>query len=136
MPEADSLVYAVRRCGLPQILENRRAVGNRLRLRPRLERIAEREHVGIGTDAGIAKQIPRAAQVRAAFEDRVGPARAALLQVAAGADTGNSRADDQDVEVLGGHGAKVSLAIRSRSPYRGRATRAASPSQNFRARRT
>src|SRR5688572_15522755 len=136
MSEADLLIDAVRRRGLPQILEDRRPVGDRLRLRPRLERVAERVHVGVGADAGIAEQVPGAAEVRAAFEDGVGPVRAALLQVAAGADAGNSGTDDEDVEVLSGHGAKVSLATRSRSPYRARATRVASPSQNFPASRT
>ena len=99
-PKRMRLSMPYRRRGVLQVLEDRRPVGDRLRLRPRPERVAERVHVGVGADAGIAEQVPRAADVGAAFEDRVGPARAALLQVTAGADAGNAGADDQDVEVL------------------------------------
>ena len=102
MPEADALVDAVRLRGVLQVFENRRPVGDRLRVRPRTERVAERVHVRIGADAGIAEQVPRAADVGAAFQDRVGLARAALLQMTAGADAGNAGADDQDVDMFNG----------------------------------
>src|SRR5262249_14188915 len=70
MAEPDLAVDAVLGRGLAHIIENARAVGDRLRLGPRLEGIAEREHVAVGADAGIAEEIPRAADRLPALEDR------------------------------------------------------------------
>ncbi len=94
------LVDAVVDGGLAHVVQNPRPVGDRLRLGPRLERIAEREHVAVGADAGIAKQIPGAADAVAALEDDVALARAFLLQVIARADAGQPGADDEDVEMF------------------------------------
>ena len=102
MVEADLLVDAVLDRGLANVVQDVRPVGDRLRLGPRLERIAEREHVRVGADAGIAKQVPGAADAVAALEDGVALARAFLLQVIPRADAGKPGADDQDVEVFGG----------------------------------
>src|SRR4051812_44213131 len=104
MVETDVLVDAVIGCGFAHVIENARTVGDRLRLGPRPERIAEREHVAVGADARIAKQIPRAADAVAALEDDVALARAFLLQVPAGANAGQAGADDQHVEMLGRSG--------------------------------
>jgi hypothetical protein len=101
MMETNFLVDAVLDRGLPHVIEDVRPVGDRLRLGPRLERIAEREHVAVGTDAGIAKQIPGAADAVAALQDDVALARALFLQVIARADAGEAGADDQDVEMFG-----------------------------------
>ena len=76
-------------------------VGDRLRLRPGPERVAEREHVGVRADARVAEQVPGAADRLARLEDRVALAGALGLQVVGGADAGEAGADDQDVEVLG-----------------------------------
>ena len=100
MVEADLAVDAVLGGGLTHIVQNVRPVGDRLRLGPRLERIAEREHVGIGADAGIAEQVPGAADAVAPLEDRVAFAGAFLLQMIARADAGQPGSDDQDVEML------------------------------------
>ena len=70
------------------ILENRRPVGDGLRLLPRAKRVAERVHVGVGADAGIAKQMPCRADVGAAFKNRVALVRTARLQVMRRADAG------------------------------------------------
>ena len=102
MMEANLLVDAVVGGGLAHVIQNPRPVGDRLRLGPRPERIAQREHVRVGADAGIAKQVPGAADTVAALEDGVALARAFLLQVIARADAGEAGADDQDVEVFGG----------------------------------
>ena len=67
---------------------------------PRLERIAEREHVKVGADAGITEQIPGAADAVAAFEDDEALARALMLQVIARADAGKAGTDDQHVEMV------------------------------------
>ena len=98
--EADLLVDAVVDRGLAHVVQNPRPVGDRLRLGPRFERIAERIHVGVGADAGIAKQVPGAADAVAPLEDHVALARAFLLQVIARADAGQAGADDEDVEMF------------------------------------
>src|SRR5437588_1203160 len=102
MMEANLLVDAVVGGGLADVIQNPRALGDRLRLGPRPERIAERKHVGVGAHAGITKQVPSAADTVAALEDRVSLARAFLLQMIARANAGQAGADDQDVEVFGG----------------------------------
>ena len=101
MVEADFLVDAVLGGGLAHVIQNPRPVGDRLRLGPRLERIAQREHVAVGADAGIAKQIPGAADAVAALEDDVALAGAFLLQVKTRADAGQPGADDQDIDMFG-----------------------------------
>ena len=78
------------------------AVGDRLLAVPRPERVAEGEHVGVGPDARVAEQVPRAADGVAGLEDGVGRPRALGLEVVAGADAGQAGADDEDVEVLHG----------------------------------
>ena len=98
--KADFLVDAVIGRGLADIVQNPGPVGDRLGLDPRLERIAERKHVRVGADAGIAKQVPGAADAVAALENDVAFPRALLLQVIARADAGQARADDQDVEMF------------------------------------
>src|SRR3954454_13598796 len=100
MVEADLPVDAVVDRGLADVVQNPRPVGDRLRLGPRFERVAERVHVGVGADAGIAKQVPGAADAVAALEDHVALARALLLQVIARANAGQAGADDEDVEMF------------------------------------
>src|SRR5690242_2325332 len=99
MVEANFLIDAVVACRVPDVFENGGAVGDRLRLAPRTERIAERIHVRIGADARIAEQIPGTADAVAAFENGVAAGRAVPLQVIAGADAGQTRADDDDIEM-------------------------------------
>ena len=89
---------------LPEVVENMGRVGNRLRMGPGLEFIPQGIHVGVRADAGVAEQVPGATQRRAPLHDEVAPAGAALLQMAGRADPGNSRTDDQYVEVLICHG--------------------------------
>src|SRR5882724_1940520 len=101
MVEADLLVDAVVGGSLADVIQNSRPVGDRLRLGPWLERIAQREHVAVGADAGIAEQIPGAADAIAALEDRVALARAFRLQVIARADAGQPGADDQHIDMIG-----------------------------------
>src|SRR5436305_1149568 len=103
MVEADLAVDAVVDGGLTHVVQNPRPVGDRLRLGPRFERIAERIHVRVGADAGIAKQIPGAADAVAPLEDDVALARALLLQVIARADAGQAGADNEYVEVFCRH---------------------------------
>ena len=98
--EPDVLVDAGLGGGVLDVLQDRLAVGDRLLAVPRTERVAEREHVGVGADAGVAEQVPRAADGVAGLEDGVAGPRALGLHVVAGADAGQAGADDEDVEVL------------------------------------
>src|SRR6185312_4165165 len=86
MAEADVLLDAVLGRGLAHVVQDLRPVGDRLRIGPRLEGIAEREHVAVGADAWIAKQIPGAADAVAALKDDVAFARALGLEMIARAN--------------------------------------------------
>src|ERR1019366_395542 len=104
MVETDFLVDAVIGCGLADVVQNPRPVRNRLRLGPWLERIAQREHVAVGANAGIWELIPGAADAVAALEDGIALAGTFVLQVITRADAGQSGADDQHVEMFRWHG--------------------------------
>src|SRR5581483_673534 len=103
MMVANLAVDAVLGRGLAHVVEDAWAVGDRLRLGPRLEGIAEREHVRVGADAGIAEQVPGAADGVAAFEDDEILRRTFGLQVIAGGDAGQAGADDHHVEMFYRH---------------------------------
>src|SRR5205085_10364023 len=98
--EADLLVDPEVAGGLADVVEDRRPVRDRLRLLPRTEGVAERVHVGVGADAGVAEQVPGAADRLARLEDRERLARTAHRQVTACTHTGQTRADDQYVDVF------------------------------------
>src|ERR1700688_2197274 len=100
MIEADLRVDAVLGRGLADIVQDLRPVGDRLRLGPWLERIAQPGHGAVGADAEIADQAPGAADAVGAFETAKTLAGALLLQVITRADTGQPGADDQHIEML------------------------------------
>ena len=102
MTEADVLLDAVLGCCLAHVVQDLRPIGDRLRIGPRLEGIAEREHVAVGADAGIAEQVPGAADTVAAFEDDVALARALALKMIARANAGQAGTDDEHVEMFCG----------------------------------
>ena len=89
--------------GVLHVLQDRRAVGDGLGLLPGLERVAQRVHVRIGADAGVAEQVPGAAEALAAFEDDEAAVGAALAQVHRRADARQAGADHQHVEVFDRH---------------------------------
>lgn len=64
-------------------------------------------HVAVGTDAGIAEEIPCSANRVTALKDGVALARALLTQVAGRADARQARADDDDVNIFGVQGSSV-----------------------------
>src|SRR5690606_32627708 len=101
--KADVPIDPVIASGFLEISKNRGAVRNRLGIGPGPEGEAERIHVGIGTDAGISKQVPGAAHVVPRLEDRVASVRAFLLEMICSANAGNARADNQNVEMLHHH---------------------------------
>ena len=86
--------------GVLDVVADRLTVGDRLRVLPRPEGVAEGEHVRVRPDAGVAEQVPGSADGAPGLQDRVGLPRAVLLQMAGGPDAGQAGADDQDVHVL------------------------------------
>jgi hypothetical protein len=100
MAVADLAIDAVLARGVLDVLEDGGTVGDGLGAVPRAEREAERVHVRIGANAGIAKEVPRPAQRVAALQDRVRAAGALGLEVVAGGDAGQASADHQDIEAL------------------------------------
>src|SRR5262249_11749923 len=122
MPEPDPFIDAVLGRGLAHIVQDAGSVGDRLRIGPRLERIAEREHVAVGADAGIAEKVPRAANCVAGFEDDEALRRAPGLQMVARANAGKAGADDEDVEMFCLHSAPLAPGFpppRRATPLRG-----------------
>ncbi len=87
-------------CGLVDVVEDLGAVRDRELAAPGLEIEAERVQVRVRADAGIAEQVPRAADALAGLDDRVAALGVVLLEVVGAADSGDSGPDDQDVEVL------------------------------------
>ena len=75
------------------------------------EAVAERVHVAVGAHAGVAEEVPRAAEVVAAFEDGVAAAGAELLEVVAGPDAGDPRSDHEHVDVFDGHGSEATSRL-------------------------
>src|SRR3954451_17985779 len=101
--EADPLHHPVLARGVLDVAADRGAVGDRLRVRPRPEGVAEGEHVRVRADTRVPEEVPGAADRAAGLQDRVRLVRAVLLQVTGGADAGQAGADDEDVHVLGCH---------------------------------
>ena len=101
--KADLAVDAIGFRRFTNVAADRGAVGDRRIRQPWPKRIAEGEHVGIGADAGIAEQIPGAADGVAAFEDDERLARARRLQMIGGVDAGEPAADDDDIKMLWRH---------------------------------
>jgi hypothetical protein len=100
MVEADPPVDPVLPRGLADVVEDRRAVGDRLRVWPRPEAVAERVHIGVRAHAGITEQVPGAAERLAGLEDRPALAGAPRLEVIAGGDPGEAGADHEHIEML------------------------------------
>src|SRR5262249_52711881 len=103
LPVANLVVDAERLRGFAHVLEDRRAVGDGLRLRPRPEPVAEGVHVRVGADARVAEQVPPAAERLARLEVGVRRVLAERLHVVRRADAGDAGADDQDVALVGTH---------------------------------
>ena len=98
--EAHLPVDAVFGGRVADIVQNRWPIGDRLRRCPRPERIAERVHVGIRPDARVTKQIPRTTDAVARLENDIRLRGAVRLKVIAGADSGDTGADDQNVNTF------------------------------------
>lgn len=81
-----------------EVSADRVAIGDRLVAVPRLEAEAERVHVAVGADAGVAEQVPCAADPLAPVEHGEAQRRAQHLEVRGHRDAGNPGTDDQHVE--------------------------------------
>ena len=103
MAEAYPTIDAVGARRVAHIVEDRAPLRDRFRLPPGTETVAERVHVGVRTHAGIAEQVPGAADRLAPLQDQDARAGTVPLQVTGGADAGQPGADDDDVEMLRGH---------------------------------
>src|SRR5580704_17917963 len=99
MPERDLAVDAVLLGGVANIAQNRGTVGDRFLASPRPKAEDERVHVGVRTDAWIAKQVPRPADRVARLQDRIALARTTRLQIVPCPDAGQPGSDDQHVNV-------------------------------------
>ncbi len=99
MAEPDVLLDAVLGRGLADVIEDRWSLGDGAVLEPRLERVAEGVQVRVGADAWIAEQIPGPPDRVTRLQDQVALARLLSRQVGRGSDSGDPRADDQDVDV-------------------------------------
>ena len=84
---------------LAHVGEDLVGLGDRL-APPRLEDIAERVEIAVGSDAGIRVRDPGPAEAVLGFEHGERRARQVTLDVDRGSDSGDARADDQDIEVL------------------------------------
>src|SRR3954449_1004308 len=107
--EPDVLVDAILTGRLGQIRPDVLPVGDILRPGPRLVGKAQREDVAVGADAGIAEQVPSAADLFTPFQHRVGQPWILLVYAVCGADAGDTCADDQHVGVFGLFGAHDDL---------------------------
>src|SRR5439155_1964714 len=72
MVEAGLTVDAVLARGLAHVAEDRRSVRDGLRIRPRAKPEAQGVHVRVGSDAGIAEQVPGTADSAPRLEDGEG----------------------------------------------------------------
>ena len=100
MAESNPAVYPFLARGLLHVLEDRLAVSDGLPAGPRLEGIAQRENVGIGTHARVAEQVPGTADARAALENGEGLAGAVHQQMVGRRDSRQPGAYHQNVQVL------------------------------------
>src|SRR3546814_15178247 len=77
-----------------EIVEDRRAVGDRLLMLPRFEDETQCVHVAVRTDARITEKVPGADKLFAALDEGEAMVGAIHLQMHGHADTRNARHDD------------------------------------------
>ena len=99
--ETDVAVDAGLGRGVLDVLEDGVPVGNRLLAVPGPEGVPQGVHVRVRADAGVAEEVPGAADAVAGLEDGVGGPRALGLEIVRGTDPREPGSDDQDVEVFG-----------------------------------
>lgn len=96
--EEDVGVDAVLLGGILHVLGDGGALGNGVVLVPRVPGKTKGEEIRVRPDAGIAEQIPGTSNGVAGLEDGIGVAGQFTLDSISGIDTGDTTADDDDVE--------------------------------------
>ena len=99
LAEVDALGDPVVVGGGPHVVADLLPRGDRRRPAPRPEREAQGVHVGVGADAGVAEQVPRAADRVARLEHGPHDVGAVLRQPAGDVDPRDAGPDDEDVDV-------------------------------------
>ena len=89
--------------GIMNVLLDRRTIRQHLAPGPGAEVVAKGVHVGIGTDARVAEQIPGASKGLTALNDGERLTRALSFEVTGHANAGNAGADNQYVYMLFAH---------------------------------
>jgi hypothetical protein len=105
----DLFVDTVLSSGVGDVLADRGTVGKDFYVLPRAELETEGEHVGVRTDTWITEQVPRAAEPLATLQYGDGLVGKLCRHMTGSTDTGQAGADDQDVEMLCGHGLSLAL---------------------------
>ncbi len=82
-----------------EIVEDGGAVGDRFLVRPGFEIEAQRMHVAVRPDAGIAEEVPGSPQIVTAFDDRETVTGRLVLHMRRHADAGDARTHNQNVEI-------------------------------------
>ena len=82
--EMDMAVDIIFFGGFVHIFMDRGAVGDSLFVQPRFEPVAQRVHVGIGSDTRITEQIPRSAHIGALLDDGVALVRTLHIKMRGG----------------------------------------------------
>src|SRR6185369_14353001 len=100
MAVSDSFVYTEFGGGVADVIQDRGTIGDGLGVTPRTKAIAERVHVGVGTDAWITKEIPRATDRFAPFEYDEALVGAVHFEMTRSTDPRQPRTHDNDVHVL------------------------------------
>ena len=100
MAVSDGFVYTEFGGGVADVIQDRGTIGDGLGVAPRAKAIAERVHIGVGANAGIAEKIPRATDRVAPFEYDEALVGAVHLQMTRSTNSRQPRAHDYDVHVL------------------------------------
>src|SRR6185369_8833068 len=100
MAVSDSFVYTEFGGGVADVVQYRGTIGDGLGVTPRAKAIAERVHVGVGSDAWITKEIPRATDRSAPFEYDEALVTAVHLQMTRSTNPRQPGAHNDDVDVL------------------------------------
>ena len=101
LPEPDVPQDAGLLGGRTDVLQDGVPRGQAALTRPRAAAVAERGHVRVGADAGVAEEVPGPADVVPCLQDGHGAARPG--QFPRGPDAGDPRADDDDVDLVRAH---------------------------------
>ncbi len=99
--ELDVAIDAVLVGHVGEVLADVGAVGDAFFAGPRLVGKRQREDAAVGAHAGVAEQIPGAADPRTPFQDGVGQLRVAFDDPVGRAQSGDAGADDDDVDTAG-----------------------------------